>query len=566
MEFIGEKICEKINVGKVKIYKKNVEISEKKFIDIECVDENISKFKNLIKKYTDRLKEADIRNNLEKDIIKVYIEMVTDPYFEETVIDKISHKMLSYKFAVKDILKEMEDDFSKMDNSYFRERASDYSNIVREILYLEDSDRLDEVTLYPNTILIAEDLAPYEIVSLNLNDIRGFIFKRGTYNSHISIIARNLGIPTLVNVCDNFFDIVKEEDIIIIDGVEGKIHLNPSDEKCKSYEILIEEEKLKELENIKNNSNDEIEAVTKDGIKISVNANISDKRDLNEAIKFNCDGVGLLRTEFFFMKYKDFPGLKTQKNFYEEIIRDLNGKSLVLRTLDIGEDKSLPYFTSKSKAFGYRGIKLYKEIENQIITQIEAVLMCFVYGVVKIIVPMVSDINEIFYVRALIDKAKDNLKAKGISYSDDVEFGIMIETPASLIIIDDFYKYIDFVSIGTNDLMQYLVVMDRNYGRGFTKSDFYNPSLIRSLIKIIESAKRNGKKASICENIASDLAVLPLIIGMGFTEISVSPNLVGKIKNKIRSLSFERCVTLLEKIKPLFDVEKIKEELIRFNS
>ena len=138
MEFIGEKICEKINVGKVKIYKKNVEISEKKFIDIESVDENISKFKNLIKKYTDRLKEADTQNNLEKDIMKVYVEMVTDPYFEETVIDKISHKMLNYKFAVKDTLKEMEDDFSKMDNSYFRERASDYSNIAREILCLEE--------------------------------------------------------------------------------------------------------------------------------------------------------------------------------------------------------------------------------------------------------------------------------------------------------------------------------------------------------------------------------------------------------------------------------------------
>ena len=557
---VGKGISEGIGLGKAVILEENRLKIEKQKI------ENISAEKQQI---YDAVKEVEseieklIKNidGTEKEIMQAYLMILQDPSLIQETIKIIEQEKCNSAYAVENGLNQIIKTFEEMDDPYMAARSRDIEDIKKRILAkLLKIEEIDLSKLPENTILVAKELSTSDSAKMNLKNISGIITEIGGVNSHMAIIARTNEIPAIVGI-RHIFENIKENDFIALNGATGEIFLNPTQEKIE--ELTKNQENIKqekqELEKYKNKK-----AITKDGHQVELLANIGGPQDIQIVIDNTAEGVGLLRSEFLYMDAKDFPSEEEQFEAYKKIAESLENKRLVIRTLDIGGDKDLKYMKlpkEENPFLGYRAIRIYLDNVDLFKVQLRAILRASSYGNVAIMLPMISSIEELRKSKEIIEEVKQELKEKNIKFNENIEVGIMIEIPSSAVMADEFAKECDFFSIGTNDLIQYTIAVERGNEKLANLYSHFNPAVIRLIKSAIDGAHKNGILCGMCGEAAGDVKFIPLLVGLGLDEFSMNANKILKARKLITDLSFEECKELANKVLKLESTEEVKRIL-----
>jgi phosphotransferase system, enzyme I, PtsP len=485
--------------------------------------------------------EKRIARTLSEDdaaIFHTHLMIMEDRGFVGKVLELIDAEHGADR-AVRETVDYYREIFRRMDDPYLRERSADVEDIGRRILACLDGNGRNRVRLRESRILVADEILPSDLAVLDNGKIMGIMTERGDVNSHAAIMARSLGIPAVVAI-EGLLKRVGLRDEVIVDGSSGHIYINPPQKVRTEYERLSRDFSLKqrELEEIR-----DLPAETTDGCRVSLRANIGLLSDIRIAQASGAEGVGLYRTEFPYMARSSFPAREDQYRLYRKILEGFPGQPVVIRTLDIGGDKALPYFThprEDNPFMGWRSIRISLECRDIFREQLAAVLMASAYGRAVVMFPMVSCVEEIRQSRAIIEEARSELSAKGIPFDPELKVGIMIELPAAVQIADILFREVDYVSIGTNDLIQYTIAADRNNPRVKKYYDPHHPAVLHSIRQVAEAGRRAGKPVSLCGEMASDPGNALLLLGLGITEFSLSAPAIPAVKQAIRSGSLRR--------------------------
>lgn len=536
-----------VAIGNLYLFTRDkVVISDNKIGENDTKEE-FAKVKKAIDDYIKDLAKLEGASEAQANIAKAHTELLSDPYFTDTIESKITNELKNSEMALDETIKEMVEIMSQIDDDYLRERASDYQDIGFQVMYkLKGITPKTLSNLDKGSIVISKELTPSDTSNMDKEAVVGFATDLGGKTSHTSIIAQTLDIPALVGMGDISKN-VKGGEKAILDGNEGILIVNPSDEEISKYELLIKEQKEKKerLKEIKDK-----EAISTDGKKIEVSANIGNIEDLKLAIENGCDGVGLFRTEFLYMQNSDFPSEESQFEVYKEATQMLGGKPLIIRTLDIGGDKGLDYFEfpkEDNPFLGYRAIRLCLDKKEMFKDQLRALVRASAFGNLKIMIPFVVNIDELKEARNLIEEIKEELDEKGIAYNKDLDVGIMVETSSSIIMADKFIKYADFFSIGTNDLTQYTLAVDRGNEHIADYYSNFNPAVLRAIKHVIDVSHKAGKWTGMCGAFASDTQATKLLLGLGLDEFSGSSAKIAEIKDTIITSSQEEEAKFAEK-------------------
>ena len=549
-------------IGNIYLFtREKIEIKKEK-INPEIASDEYQKVKNAIDSYFDDLNNLENPTETQQNIANAHKELLQDPYFSDTIEGKIKNENKNGELALDETIREMVEIMSALDDEYLKERASDYQDIGFQVMYkLKGIKPKDLANLEKGSIIISKELTPSDTANMDKDAVVGFATDLGGKTSHTSIIAQTLDMPALVGMTDVSTK-VKGGEKAIIDGYEGLLIVDPSEEELSSYEKLIVEQKEKKerLKNIKDK-----EAVTKDGKKIEVSANIGNIEDLKLAVENGCDGVGLFRTEFLYMESSEFPSEEVQFEVYKEATEMLGEKPLIIRTLDIGGDKGLDYFKfpeEENPFLGYRAVRLCLDKEEIFKTQLRALVRASAFGNLKIMIPFVVNIDELKKSIELIEDIKKDLDKEGIEYNKNLDVGIMVETSASIIMADKFIKYADFFSIGTNDLTQYTLAVDRGNENIAHMYSNYNPAVLRAIKHVIEISHEAGKWTGMCGAFAGDTEATKLLLGLGLDEFSGSSAKIAEIKDTILKSSLEEEKLFAEKVVDSELVEEV-ESLVK---
>ena len=552
-------------IGNIYLFtREKIEINQEK-ISEDHADSEYQKVKDAINSYVDDLSKLDNPTEAQENIANAHKELHQDPYFSDTMEWKIKNENKNSELALDETVREMVEIMSALDDEYLKERASDYQDIGYQVMYkLKGIKPKNLSNLDKGSIIISKELTPSDTANMDKDAVVGFATDLGGKTSHTSIIAQTLDMPALVGMADVSTKL-KGGEKAIIDGHEGLLIVNPSDEEIKKYEELINEQKAKKerLQTIKDK-----EAVTTDGKRIEVSANIGNIEDLKLAIENGCDGVGLFRTEFLYMESSDFPTEYVQFEVYKEATELLGEKPLIIRTLDIGGDKGLDYFkfpVEENPFLGYRAIRLCLDKEDIFRTQLRALVRASAFGNLKIMIPFVVNIDELKKSIELVEEIKNELDQEGIDYNKDLDVGIMVETSASIIMADKFIKYADFFSIGTNDLTQYTLAVDRGNENIAHMYSNYNPAVLRAIKHVIDVSHEAGKWTGMCGAFAADTEATKLLLGLGLDEFSGSSSKIAEIKDTILKSSLEEDNKFAEKVLDLELTEEV-EALVRENN
>lgn len=536
-----------VAIGNLYLFTRDkVVISDSKIGENDTKEE-FAKVKKAIDDYINDLAKLEGASEAQANIAKAHTELLSDPYFTDTIESKITNELKNSEMALDETIKEMVEIMSQIDDDYLRERASDYQDIGFQVMYkLKGITPKTLSNLDKGSIVISKELTPSDTSNMDKEAVVGFATDLGGKTSHTSIIAQTLDIPALVGTGDISKN-VKGGEKAILDGNEGVLIVNPSDEEISKYELLIKEQKEKKerLKEIKDK-----EAISTDGKKIEVSANIGNIEDLKLAIENGCDGVGLFRTEFLYMQNSDFPSEESQFEVYKEATQMLGDKPLIIRTLDIGGDKGLDYFEfpkEDNPFLGYRAIRLCLDKKEMFKDQLRALVRASAFGNLKIMIPFVVNIDELKEARNLIEEIKEELDEKGIAYNKDLDVGIMVETSSSIIMADKFIKYADFFSIGTNDLTQYTLAVDRGNEHIADYYSNFNPAVLRAIKHVIDVSHKAGKWTGMCGAFASDTQATKLLLGLGLDEFSGSSAKIAEIKDTIITSSQEEEAKFAEK-------------------
>ena len=528
-----------VAIGNLYLFTRDkVVISDSKIGENDTKEE-FAKVKKAIDDYINDLAKLEGASEAQANIAKAHTELLSDPYFTDTIESKITNELKNSEMALDETIKEMVEIMSQIDDDYLRERASDYQDIGFQVMYkLKGITPKTLSNLDKGSIVISKELTPSDTSNMDKEAVVGFATDLGGKTSHTSIIAQTLDIPALVGMGDISKN-VKGGEKAILDGNEGVLIVNPSEEELSKYELLIKEQKEKKerLKEIKDK-----EAISTDGKKIEISANIGNIEDLKLAIENGCDGVGLFRTEFLYMQNSDFPSEESQFEVYKEATQMLGDKPLIIRTLDIGGDKGLDYFEfpkEDNPFLGYRAIRLCLDKKEMFKDQLRALVRASAFGNLKIMIPFVVNIDELKEARNLIEEIKKELDEKGIAYNKDLDVGIMVETSASIIMADKFIKYADFFSIGTNDLTQYTLAVDRGNEHIADYYSNFNPAVLRAIKHVIDVSHKAGKWTGMCGAFASDTQATKLLLGLGLDEFSGSSAKIAEIKDTILTSSQE---------------------------
>jgi len=451
--------------------------------------------------------------------------------------------------------------FESMEDAYMRARAADVQDIGDRILKnLGNSGPANQLTFKPDTIIIAEDLSPSDTITMDITKVNGFATQAGSQTSHAAIIAKAKGIPAIVGCGVELIDI-KNDEVIILDGVTGEIFVNPNENIVDEYVIKRDawQKQALELKALR-----EIPAITTDGLQITLTANISGAEDLVNVFDNGGEGVGLLRTELLYMNRDTFPTEDEQFEFYKNTALQAKGKPVIVRTIDIGGDKHLPYFNLPPELnpfLGYRAIRICLDQKDLFITQLKAILRASVFGDLKIMFPMISSIQELRAAKSILKEAKEELRKKGLPFKAGVKVGIMIEIPSAAITADLLAKEVDFFSIGTNDLCQYTLAVDRMNEKISHLYDPFNPAVLRLISYVIEQGEKNNIHVGMCGELASDPMATLLLIGMGLKEFSMSAASIPAIKSNIINSSELKAKQVWENVKGMDSSEEIVKYL-----
>ena len=512
---------------------------------IEDVEQELNKFNKAValsKKDLEDMKDKVAKEigESEAEIFEMHIMLLEDHGFNQKVIDKIISDKCNADFALHEIKEQYVQMFESMDNEYMKERAVDIKDISqRTIRHLLKIKTIDLSNLKEDVILIIEDLTPSDTATMDKSKVKGFITKVGGRTSHTAIMARTLEIPAIVG-CGNSMDIIKDDDFIVMNGENGIFEVNPSESLLTSYELKQKEE-LEHKELLKNFIGKE--SITLDGKKVELAGNIGSPADIQALLDNDAEGVGLYRTEFLYMDKGDsFPTEEEQFNAYKKVLEAMNGKPVIIRTLDVGGDKELPYFKIEEEMnpfLGYRAIRLCLDRTDIFKTQLRALYRASVYGKLRIMFPMISSLEELLEAKGVIKEVLKELDLEGIDYAKDVEIGMMIEVPSSAIISDILAKHIDFFSIGTNDLIQYTCAVDRMNQKVSYLYNQLNLGVLRLIKIVIDNAHKESKWVGMCGESAGDSKMIKLLLGMGLDEFSMSPSSILKSRKIISETSYE---------------------------
>ena len=556
-----------VAIGKLFLFNKEELVIDKLSIQDDEKDLHLKKVDEAINSYFNDLeyKENNEKNEEVLNIVRAHKELLQDPYFSDTIKEKIQGEDRNAELATSETVDQMVMVMSALDDEYLKERADDYKDIGFQVLCKiknivpKDLSKLDE-----ECIVISKELTPSDTSNMDKEKVLAFATDLGGKTSHVSIIAQNLDIPALVGMQD-ISTKIKGDELAIIDGNQGVLIINPSEDEVKEYQVKIEKEneERQRLEKVKN-----LEAKTLDGKVCEVSANIGNIADLEVAIEHGCDGVGLFRTEFLYMENDHFPTEEEQFEVYKKATQMLGEKPLVVRTLDIGGDKGLDYYDfpeEENPFLGYRAIRFCLDHQDIFKDQLRALLRASAYGNLKIMLPFVISTDEIKQTRIILEDLKKDLDKEGIAYNKDIDLGIMVETSASIIMADKLIKYSDFFSIGTNDLTQYTLACDRGNENISDIYDNFNPAVIRSIKHVIDESHKARKWTGMCGQFASDTKATKLLLGLGLDEFSGSASKLPKVKDIIRNSNFENEEKFALTVLDLEDVEEVKESVEKHN-
>lgn len=557
----GKGISEGIGIGKALLLKKQeIKIEKNK---IENVDKELEKLNvslNSVIQETEKIKENS--NNEQKQILEAYLMILQDETLIQRTKELIEKENFNCVYAVEQGLGEIIINFRNIPDEYISQRANDIEDIknriISKLLKIEEND-LSQIE--DNTIIVTQELTTSDTAKINMKKVSGIISEIGGTNSHVSIIARNKQIAMIIRV-EDVINKIKDGDIVVINGNTGEIHINPSRDEMAQYEKLQKQEQNEKtkLENYKNKV-----AITQDGYQVEVSSNIGKTADLEDVLKFGADGIGLFRTEFLFMDSEQMPTEEQQFESYKKIAENMKEKLSIIRTLDAGGDKNIPYLNLEKEDnpfLGYRAIRLCLGNPDIFKVQLRAILRASNYGNLAIMFPMISTIDELRDSKKILEECKKELDEQNIKYNKEIKVGIMIEIPAAAIMAETFAKECDFFSIGTNDLIQYTMAAERGNTKIANLYTKNHPAVIRLIKQTIDAAHNNGIFCGMCGEAASNFQYIPLLIGMGLNEFSMNSSAILQAKKTITNLNKKDCEKLVEDILKC-DSDKEVEKMLK---
>lgn len=533
---------------------------------VEEIGAEIERLQNAIEKFV-----ADTNVMAEKmditvgkkdaDILRGHIQMLQDPMIEEQISALIISEKITAEMAVEQVLEQTAEMFSQIPDELLQQRATDFRDIktrmLKILLGIEDVD-ISQVPA--GTVIVARDLTPSMTAGINPENIEGILTEVGGRTSHSAILARAMEVPAVLSI-ENICSIAKNGDKVVLDGTSGEAILNPDDETVEKFKKMYsnyqnEKALLKEYAGKPSQ--------TKDGVKVELVCNIGKPADANKAVECDGEGIGLFRTEFLFMDRDSMPTEEEQFEAYKEVAEKMKGKPVIIRTLDIGGDKDVPYLGLEHEDnpfLGFRAIRYCLQRKDIYDIQLKALLRASAFGKIKIMVPLVTGVDELRQVKAMIKDIMAELDKEGVAYNKNIEVGVMMETPAACMMADALAKEAAFFSIGTNDLTGYTMAVDRGNAKVAYLYSTYNPAVLRAIKRIIECGKKEGIMVGMCGEAAADSKLIPLLLAFGLDEFSVSATSVLKTRKTISDCTMDECKALADKVMACVTEEEVLEIL-----
>ncbi|MBP7059421.1 MAG: phosphoenolpyruvate--protein phosphotransferase [Lachnospiraceae bacterium] len=539
MEFIGKSVTSGVAIGKLVIFRKDDSLVKR--TRVEDPETEVNRFQEAKAKAMDQLK--DLYDKALKEvgeanaaIFDVHQMLLDDLDYNDSIVNIIRTQKVNAEYAVATTGDNFATMFSEMDDDYMRARSADMKDISNRVVTVLQGKSDGMISASEPFILLADDLAPSETVQLDKNLVLSFVTRGGSTNSHTAILARNMNIPAVIGVdfpenCDG--------KMAIVDAYNSKLIIDPAAEEIEKFKKIQEQdaEKLRLLQELKGKEN-----ITLDGKKINVYANIGGVGDVADVLKNDAGGIGLFRSEFLYLGTDDYPTEEQQFQAYRTVAETMAGKKVIIRTLDIGADKQVDYFKldkEENPAMGYRAIRICLDRPEIFKTQLRAIFRASYYGTISIMYPMIISVDEVHKIKEIVKAVKAELDQQGIPYGD-VEEGIMVETPAAVIISDELAKEVDFFSIGTNDLTQYTLAIDRQNAKLDPINDSHHPAVLREIEMTIKNGHNGGAWVGICGELGADTTLTETFLKMGVDELSVSPAKILQVRNTIRKIDITK--------------------------
>lgn len=533
-ELTGKSVFGGIAIGRISVYNKDE--STVKRVKIEDTAAEVKRFeeaKETAKEQLQALYEKALVEVGEVNamIFDVHQMMLDDLDYVEAITHMIENQGINAEYAVATTGDNFSNMFAAMDDDYMKARAADVKDISNRVVKILQGKKDSVLDGDEPVILLADDLAPSETVQLDKSKVLAFVTRHGSTNSHTAILARTMNIPALIGVK---FEENVDGKFAIVDGYNGSVYVEPTDDIVKEYESKKQEveEKKRLLQELKGKEN-----ITLDGKKIKLYANIGGVADVASALQNDAEGIGLFRSEFLYLESDTFPTEEEQFQAYKTVAENMAGKKVIIRTLDIGADKQVDYFNldkEDNPAMGYRAIRICLTQPEIFKTQLRAIFRASYYGNIGVMYPMIISVAEVQKIHAIVDEVKAELDAQGLPYGD-VEQGIMIETPAAVMMSAELAKEVDFFSIGTNDLTQYTLAIDRQNPKLDDFYDSHHPAILRMIQMVIDNGHKEGCWVGICGELGADTTLTETFLKMGIDELSVSPSMIFPVRDKIRS-------------------------------
>lgn len=535
----GKSVYGGIAIGKISIFAKGDRQVKRETVEDTAAELNrFTKAKEKAKEqlkalYDKALQEVGEVNAM---IFDVHQMMLDDLDYIEPITNIIENQKVNAEYAVAEAGDNLSEVFASMDDAYMRERAADIKDISNRVIRILQGKEMGEIDNEEPVILVAEDLAPSETVQLDKEKVLSFVTKLGSTNSHTAILARTMNIPALIGVSheDNM-----DGKFAIVDGYEGRMYVEPDTDVLERYQRRQEEEIKKKQLLLELHGKED---VTRDGKKINLYANIGSVSDVASVLKNDAGGIGLFRSEFLYLESDTYPTEEEQFKAYRTVAETMAGKKVIIRTLDIGADKQVDYFDldkEDNPAMGYRAIRICLDRTDIFKTQLRALYRASFYGTISIMFPMIISVDEVRRIKEITEEVKSELREQGVPYGE-VELGIMIETPAAVMISDKLAKEVDFFSIGTNDLTQYTLAIDRQNPKLDTIYDSHHEGILRMLQMVVDNGHKEGCWVGICGELGADTTLTETFLRMGFDELSVTPSMVLKVREAIRGIDLSQ--------------------------
>ena len=555
---------EGIGIGKVVLIEEHDLTVEKKSVtdtdaELKRLQDAIEKFVSITNEMADKM--AKTVGEQDADILRGHIIMLQDPMIEEQISALMISEKISAEMALEQVLDQTAEMFAAVPDELIQQRATDLMDIKSRMLkILMGIEEVDISQVPENTVLVARDLTPSMTAGINPANIAGILTEVGGRTSHSAILARAMEIPAVLSI-EGICGIVKNGDTVVLDGSKGEAIVNPDEATVKEFEkkfadYAAEKELLKAYKGKPSQ--------TKDGVKVELVSNIGKPEDADKVVECDGEGIGLFRTEFLFMDRDSVPTEEEQFEAYKKVAETMKGKPVIIRTLDIGGDKAIPYLgleTEENPFLGFRAIRFCLKRRDIYEVQLRALLRANAFGDIKIMVPLVTGVDELRAVKVILEDIKRQLDKDGIAYNKDVKVGVMMETPAACMMADALAKEADFFSIGTNDLTGYTMAVDRGNAKVAYLYSTYNPAVLRAIKRIIECGKAEGIMVGMCGEAAADPKLIPLLLAFGLDEFSVSATSVLKTRKTISDCSIDECKALAEKVMKCVTEEEVLELL-----